>query len=173
MGSSYPNIYRLGCYTFSSANKPHGTGSGNPAPIHVAVPTKNLQNWKEGELLKARTAWLGEGPLKCDIASDCIEKLYDPLEIEDIGDTFLALPGVGAWRLAIPILKEMGVEQVNLCFDADAVSNPQVFAHLKECAIELKRQGFRGNLVQWNEEEGKGIDDLFLRGMIPHMRKMF
>ncbi|MEK3993082.1 DUF3854 domain-containing protein [Robertmurraya sp. FSL R5-0851] len=161
-------------FWLSSANKPHGTGSGNPAPIHVAVPTKKLQNWKEGELLKTRTAWLSEGPLKCDIAADCIEKLYDPLEIEDIGDTFLALPGVGAWRLAIPVLKEMGVEQVNLCFDADAVSNPHVKKHLMECAKELKLQGFKGNLILWNEDEGKGIDDFLLAGdKIPHMKKMF
>jgi hypothetical protein len=161
-------------FWLSSANKPQGTGSGNPAPIHVAVPTKKLKNWKEGELLKARTAWLSEGPLKCDIAADCIEKLYDPLEIEDIGDTFLALPGVGAWRLAIPVLKEMGVEQVNLCFDADAVSNPQVKKHLMECAKELKLQGFKGNLILWNENEGKGIDDFLLAGdKIPHMKKMF
>jgi hypothetical protein len=124
-------------------------------------------------LLKVRTAWLSEGPLKCDIAADCIENLYDSVEIEDIGDTFLALPGVGAWRLAIPILKEMGVEQVNLCFDADAVSNPQVKKHLMECAKELKLQGFKGNLILWNEEDGKGIDDIFIQKKIPHMRKLF
>lgn len=160
-------------YWLSSANKPQGTGSGDPAPIHIAVPTSNLHSWKPGTIHKARTVWLSEGPLKCDIAADSIEKLYDPLEIEDIGSTFLALPGVGAWRLAIPIMKDMGVEQVNICFDADAVSNIQVKKHLMECAKELKQQGFKANLILWNEDEGKGIDDLFLANKIPHIKSLF
>lgn len=160
-------------FWLSSANKPQGTGSGDPAPIHIAVPSSTLQTWKKGTLHKAKTVWLSEGPLKCDIASDCIEKLYDPLEIEDIGTTFLAMPGVGSWRLSIPVMKEMGVEQVNLCFDADAVSNPHVRKHLMECAKELKREGFRANLVIWREEDGKGIDDLFLSEKLPHIKKLF
>ncbi|WP_197468134.1 DUF3854 domain-containing protein [Fictibacillus phosphorivorans] len=160
-------------YWLSSANKPEGTGSGDPAPIHISVPTSKLKDWKPGTVHKAKTVWLSEGPLKCDIAADCIEKLYDPLEIEEIGETFLALPGVGAWRLAIPIMKEMGVEQVNLCFDADAVSNRHVKSHLMECAKELKQQGFRGNLILWSEKDGKGIDDVFLNSKIPHIKKMF
>ncbi|MCM3245657.1 hypothetical protein M3598_23215 [Cytobacillus oceanisediminis] len=65
MGSGYLNRYGLRCHTFSSAKKPEGTGSGNPAPIHVAVPTSKLKEWKEGVSLKARTEWLSEGPLKC------------------------------------------------------------------------------------------------------------
>lgn len=160
-------------FWLSSANKPQGTGSGDPAPVHIAVPSHKLANWKAGELLKARTVWLSEGPLKCDIASDCIGKLYDPLEVEDIGTTFLALPGVGAWRLAIPIMKEMGVEKVNICFDADAVSNPQVKKHLLECAKVLKEEGFSANLILWNENDGKGIDDIFLQSRLPHIKKLF
>ncbi|MEK3822317.1 DUF3854 domain-containing protein [Cytobacillus sp. FSL W8-0315] len=160
-------------FWLSSAKKPEGTGSGNPAPIHVAVPTSKLKEWKEGVSLKARTVWLSEGPLKCDIASDCIGKLYDPLEIDDIGDIFLALPGAGAWRLALPVLKEMGVEQVNICFDADAVSNVYVKKHLMECAKGLKEEGYRANLVLWNEDEAKGIDDLFIKNRLPHIKKLF
>jgi hypothetical protein len=160
-------------YWLSSANKPKGTGSGNPAPIHVSVPSAKLKTWEVGTIHKAKTVWLSEGPLKCDIASDCIEKLYDPLEIEDIGSTFLALPGVSSWRLALPILKEMEVEQVNICFDADAVSNPQVKKHLLDCAKELKNEGFKGNLIIWNESDGKGIDEVFLLRKLPHIKKLF
>lgn len=160
-------------YWLSSANKPLGTGSGDPAPIHIAVPTSKLKSWEKGCIHKSRTAWLSEGPLKCDIAADSIERLYDPLEIEDIGSTFLALPGVGAWRLAIPIMKEMGVEKVNICFDADSVSNTQVKKHLLECAKELKQEGFSANLILWNQNEGKGIDDLFLANKIPQIKPLF
>lgn len=160
-------------FWLSSANKKHGAGSGDPAPVHVAVPTSKLLKWKEGELLKVKTAWLSEGPLKCDISSDLIEKLYDPLELDDIGSTFLATPGAGAWRLAIPTLQEMGVEQVNLCFDADSVSNPYVKKHLMECAKELKRLEFKANLILWNEDDGKGLDDLLLKGFLPHIKRLF
>jgi hypothetical protein len=160
-------------FWLSSANKENGTGSGNPAPLHISVPSSQLINWEPGTLHKAKTAWLGEGALKCDIAVDCMEKLYDPLELEDIGTTFVALPGVGAWRLAIPVLKEMDVDTVNICFDADAVSNPQVRQHLMECAKQLKIDGFRANLIIWNADEGKGIDDLFLSHRLPHIKKMF
>ncbi|MEI2356274.1 DUF3854 domain-containing protein [Mesobacillus zeae] len=160
-------------FWLSSANKPNGTGSGDPAPIHVSIPTSKLQHWQTGSLHKTKTAWLSEGGLKCDIASDCIEKMYDPEELEDIGTTLIALPGVGAWRLAMPVLKDMGVEQVNICFDADAVSNPQVKRHLMECAKELKKEGYRANLILWNCEDGKGIDDLMLNFSIPHIKKLF
>lgn len=160
-------------FWLSSANKNKGTGSGDPAPVHISVPTSQLKNWQAGTLHKARTVWLGEGPLKCDIAVDCIEKLYDPLELEDIGTTFLALPGVNSWRLSLPILKEMGVEQVNICFDADAASNPQVKYHLLECAKQLKADGYSANMVLWSESEAKGVDEILLQNLLPQIRKLF
>ncbi len=162
-------------YWLSSANDQNGTSAGdeeNPLPVHVAVPSRMLKDWKVGQTLKSRTVWLGEGPLKCDIATDLIERLYDPLEILDIGEVFLALPGVGSWRLAIPILKRMGVQHVNLCFDADVASNPIVLAHLKECALELKKMGLTGSYVGWDEKY-KGIDDLMISGRIPEFKRLF
>lgn len=162
-------------FWLSSANKLNGTGPGNPAPVHISVPTSQLVNWQSGHALKTRTAWLGEGPLKGDIAADLILELYDELELEDIGTTILSLPGVGSWRLAIPILEEMGIEQVNICFDMDAISNPYVKKHLMEAAKELKGRGFKGNLVIWSEkEEAPGIDDLLLkRTILPNIKRLF
>ncbi|MCM3443609.1 MULTISPECIES: DUF3854 domain-containing protein [Metabacillus] len=160
-------------YWLSSANKNKGTGSGSPAPVHVAVPSRDLLNWEVGQKRKAKTVWLSEGPLKCDIAADKIVELYDPLELEDIGTTLIALPGVGAWRLALPILKEMGVEQVNICFDADAANNIYVKKHLFECAKELKNLGYVGNLAIWKEDDGKGIDDLLINNKIPNLKRLF
>lgn len=161
-------------FWLSSANKPNGTGSGDPAPIHVSVPTSILSEWKVGTLHKAKTVWLTEGPLKADISADCIEKYYNPNELEEIGTTLLALPGVGAWRLTLPIMQEMGVEKVNLCFDADALSNPQVKTHLIQCAKELKTQGYAVNLVAWNNDaKTKGIDDLFINNKLPQIKRLF
>ncbi|NRD81039.1 DUF3854 domain-containing protein [Bacillus sp. BRMEA1] len=161
-------------FWLSSLNKNKGTGSGNPAPVHVAVPSKDLLNWEVGKKLKAKTVWLSEGPLKCDIAVDKIVELYDPMELNEIGTTMLALPGVGAWRLALPILKEMEVEQVNICFDADAVNNVYVKKHLFECAKELKNLGYTGNLAIWNGEvDGKGIDECLISGKLPNLKRLF
>src|SRR5690606_27053122 len=123
-------------------------------------------------LHKAKTVWLTEGPLKADISADCIERLYSPEEIQKLGSTLLALPGAGAWRLAIPILKEMGTETVNLCFDADAISNIHVKKHVLECAKSLKKDGFQANLILWNQDNGKGLDDLFLAGYKPHVKRL-
>lgn len=160
-------------YWLSSVNKPKGTGTGNPAPVHIAVPSKQLANWQPGTLHKTKAVWLIEGPLKADISADCIEKLYTPAEIEQLGSTLLALPGAGAWRLANPILKEMGVENVNICFDADAISNPHVKKHVLECAKSLKKDGFHANLILWQHDNGKGLDDLFLAGYKPHVKRLF
>jgi len=160
-------------FWLSSANKNKGTGSGNPAPVHISVPTARLKDWETGETLKARTVWLSEGPIKTDIASDLIEKVFDPQELFVVGDTFLALPGANSWRLALPILKEMEVDEVNLCFDADVVSNPYVRQHLMECAKELKKEGYSANMVIWNQSDGKGIDDLLLNNKVPHFKRLF
>ncbi|WP_170885726.1 DUF3854 domain-containing protein [Bacillus alkalicellulosilyticus] len=160
-------------YWLSSANKPKGTGSGNPAPIHISIPTKKLATWETGTALKANTIWLSEGGMKTDIASDCIEKLFNPEEIQIVGDTFVALPGVNAWRLALPLLKDMGVQNINLCFDADVVSNVKVRAILMECVKGLKILGYHVNMVIWNEKDGKGIDDLFLSGKLPQFKRLF
>jgi hypothetical protein len=154
-------------FWLSSSNKPKGTGSGNPAPVHVAVSTSFLKNWETGTLHKTKTVWLTEGALKADIAADKILEYRH----NDIGTTFLALPGVGAWRLALPILEEMGVEKVNLAFDADIVTNARVKKHLFECIISLKER-YHVNLAIWSESDGKGIDDLLNNKILPHIKEI-
>jgi hypothetical protein len=154
-------------YWLSSSNRPNGTGSGNPAPIHVAIPTDELKQWKPGTLHKAKVAWISEGALKCDIAVDQLSKIYSKEELEEIGTTFIGLPGVGAWRLALPLLKSMGVEKVNMCYDMDVIQNAHVKKHMMECIKMLRQEGYQTNVVMWNENDGKGIDDLYLNLKTP------
>ncbi|WP_209124385.1 DUF3854 domain-containing protein [Alkalihalobacillus sp. BA299] len=160
-------------FWLSSANKEGGTGAGNPAPVHVSVPSEDLKEWKTSTKRRARTVWLGEGPLKNDIAVDKIVELYDPEELEDIGTTIIGLPGVNSWRLALPYLKEMDVEIVNIAFDADAINNPYVKQHLFDCTKMLKSLGYSANIVLWNDNHGKGLDDLFLNNKLPVIKKLF
>lgn len=159
-------------FWLSSANENFGTGAG-PLPVHVSIPTKKLQNWKVGTPLKSRSIWLSEGPLKCDLASDLVGNLYEDDEIEDIGDTFIGIPGVAAWKNVLPTLEALEVENINICFDGDVVTNADVAKHLKECMIELKKRGYRLTLVAWDQtKSGKGIDEVFMGGYVPDMRRL-
>lgn len=160
-------------FWLSSANKENGTGAGNPLPVHVAVPTNQLKQWKSGELHRTNSVWITEGALKADIAAEHIQKVYDPEELVSVGSTVIAVPGVNTWRAAMPVLKEMGVQNVNIAFDIDAMRNPDVALHLKDLALELKKEGYSVNVAMWNEDDGKGIDDLFLSRKFCKLNPLF
>lgn len=158
-------------YWLSSANKPKGTGSGDPPPIHVSLPTGIQKRGENG--IQAKSVWLSEGPLKIDIASDKIQEILTESELKKYGNIFLGLPGVNAWQMVLPLLEDMRVEVVNLAFDADVVNNPYVRLNLMKCVKELKIRGYHVNMVIWNAEDGKGIDDLFIGRKKPHMNALF
>lgn len=160
-------------FWLSSQDRLDGTGAGSPLPVHVAVPSAKLKNWKVGEPLKASRVWLTEGPIKGDRCAELVQRLYDPEEISDLGDTFICIPGVNQWSLAIPTFEALGVTHINIAIDADAASNPNVYQYLKEMAIDFRKRGYTANLILWNEEEGKGLDDLFLNNKIPHIKRLF
>jgi len=160
-------------FWLSSASKEDGTGAGDPAPVHVAVPTSKLSKWKSNTLHKAKTVWVTEGALKADIAVEHIANVYTPTERLNVGSTFLAVPGVNSWRLLMPLLAEMEVKHVNIAFDMDVMTNHHVEFYLKELVMELKEKGYSANLVIWNEKDGKGIDDVFVNRRIPQLRKLF
>ncbi|MEK5071666.1 DUF3854 domain-containing protein [Sporosarcina sp. FSL K6-1508] len=160
-------------FWLSSATKEDGTGAGDPAPVHVAVPTSQLDTWESSTLHTADSVWITEGALKADIAVEHIEKVYKSEELKDIGSTVVAIPGVNTWRIVMPVLEEMGVKHVNIAFDMDAMSNPYVEYYLKELAIELKNKGYTANLAIWNENDGVGIDDVLINRRIPQLRKLF
>lgn len=150
----------------SSSSKESGTGAG-PLPVHVAVPTKILKDWKVGTTLKTKVVTVTEGPIKADKSAELFDILLTDEEKAIIGTVVLSIPGVNSWRIMLPILKEMGVEIVNLAFDADVQSNPQVQQHLFLCAKELISMGIKINILGWEEAEGKGLDDVLLNQIIP------
>jgi len=156
----------------SSAKKNEGTGAG-PLPVHVSIPTERLAQHEPGTVVKTDTVWITEGPLKGDICADLIKDNYSQEEIKEIGDTFICIPGVQSWRLALPILEKMEVKTVNVALDADATSNLNVREVLKELGKELAVRGLNVNVVMWNEEFGKGLDDLFLaKQYLPQIRPL-
>lgn len=157
----------------SSANKQNGTGAGDPLPYHIAIPTKQLQNWKTGETHKSKAVWITEGALKADVAAEHIAKVYEEEELLDVGSTVIGVPGINTWRCVLPALKNMEVERINIAIDMDVMSNPYVAVHTKSMLEELKALGFSVNFVIWNEEDGKGIDDLLISKRFPHIKRIF
>lgn len=166
-------------YWLSSSNRKAGTGAGSPLPVHVAVSSAFLRDWEEESarrqmhvLHRANAVWITEGGLKADIAAEHIEKVYSPQEQQEIGSTVLGVPGVNTWKTIIPVLEEMGVKRVNIAFDMDVMSNENVQYHLKEFIMYLKKKGYAIYLSVWNEQDGKGIDDVFINRRVPQLRKM-
>lgn len=155
----------------SSARKESGTGAG-PLPVHVAVPTRILRDWKVGSAMRARVVTVTEGPIKADKSAEKLDELLTKSEQQELGKVVLSVPGINSWRILLPILKEMGVETVNLAFDMDANTNNQVKQQLFACAKALKEMNYKVNLMLWEESEGKGLDDLLIQNIVPRIFKV-
>lgn len=160
-------------FWLSSANKEQGTGAGNPLPVHVAVPVSQLQNWEEGEIHQTDSVWITEGALKADIAVEHMERIYKSGQIVDQEKTptFIGLPGVSTWFNVMEVLEEMNTRIVTLAYDMDMLSNPDVLRPLKDFITHLKSQGYEVRMAMWNEEDGKGIDDMILNSKFPQIKK--
>lgn len=157
-------------FWFSSASRNEGTGSGNPTPVHVAVPTEELANWEDTR--KVDSVWVTEGAFKADIAVDHLSKVYTKEQIAQLGNTFLATAGVNSWRMLMPVLEEMEVKNVNVAFDMDMLTNPTVAEHTKAFITELKEKGYTVTMALWNDEDGKGIDNCFINSKFPRLQRL-
>jgi uncharacterized protein DUF3854 len=138
-------------YTMMSSRK-HGGVAPN---VRIHVPL-----WEGPTPQSIR---LTEGALKADIATG------------RSGIWTLGLPGVSAWRLALPLIKSLQTSTVFLAFDADVARNVHVARALHQTARALTAAGLHVALEQWDEADGKGIDDLLVNGQAPDVlegRKM-
>ena len=133
----------------SSAHHPGGVGPG--APVHVP-----LLPLPQTPIRSPETVRITEGELKADVAY-CLS-----------GIRTIAVPGVGAWRSALPVLRALGARRVLLAFDADARRNPAVARALYALAWALHVETSVTVAVEtWEERDGKGIDDLLAAGHQP------
>lgn len=134
-----------GKYVYISSARRGGPGPG--APVHVPL-------W-EGPI--GDTVRLTEGELKADAAT-CLS-----------GILTVSIPGVGCWRPAIPLLKELGAERVLVAFDADWKTTEHVRQALRRVAEALVKEGLEVLIELWPAEQGKGIDDLLAAGGEPEV----
>lgn len=160
-------------FWLSSVNKEDGTGAGDPLPVHVAVPISQLQQWEVGEVHQAESVWITEGALKADIAVEHMERLYKSGQITDLETTptFIGLPGVETWYNVLEVLKDMNTKMVTLAYDMDMLSNPKVLRAMKDFMVHLKGKGYKVRMAMWNEQDGKGIDDMFLNSKFPQIKE--
>src|SRR5262245_25376543 len=117
----HDNGYNGGKYTWASTP---GASCGSPVhvPLGVSVPSATVR--------------LSEGELKSDIATALS------------GVPTVSAPGVGNWRLAVPVLRELGAETVLLAFDQDGKRN--TVAIIETALYGLTRAGFEVVLEWWN-----------------------
>jgi putative DNA primase/helicase len=137
---------RGGKYRVLSSKRRGGPGPGSP--VHVPYFSA------KGDRTVVR---ITEGVLKSDIAT----RLSGMLTI--------GLPGVGAWRRAARVLRELGAKVVRVAFDADACHNRNVAECLSHLVKHLRLRGFVVELEMWEEQEAKGIDDLLAAGKTPDL----
>ncbi|MCM3130563.1 toprim domain-containing protein (plasmid) [Paenibacillus urinalis] len=150
---------------WSSGSKMNGASIGGPLPVHLALPYPCLPYWKTGEdpsdIIDCSEVWVTEGALKADLAADLMVK------------PFFAVPGTGAFRLALEPLKELGCKHVVLAFDADAVTTPEVQRSLELCAeFFAKESDMALSLAMWDVSLGKGIDDLLRANYVPQVSSL-
>jgi hypothetical protein len=113
----------------------HG-GPGPGAPVHVPF----------GVAGPVEVVRVTEGVLKSDVA-------HALSQVPTIG-----LPGVGTWRPALEVLRQLGTRTVRLAMDADSTDKPGVARPLTAFADALRAEGFTVEFERWPAGH-KGIDD--------------
>lgn len=134
---------------FSSTAREDGAGSG--AWVHVARPIYPRQNSSETE-----TLWITEGEIKADIAA-----LF-------LGETVLGMPGVGqSPGLAINTALAGGFREI--CVAMDSEDKPHVKLAIASLIKLAKENSLGISVACWDENKGKGLDDLLAAGGAPEV----
>jgi hypothetical protein len=126
-------------YLWVSSRRHGGPTCG--APCHVPA----------GVDIEVPVVRLTEGVLKADIAS-----LLS-------GTPTLSAPGVGNWRVCLPVLEMIGARTVRVGFDSDASVNASVALATVDCCETLARSGYEVEPERC-DPEAKGIDDALAAG---------
>jgi Domain of unknown function (DUF3854) len=123
--------------------KRFGPSPGTPAhvPLGIERPAPRVR--------------LTEGALKADLA-----QIHSGLPT-------IGAAGVGCWRRAVPILKDLQTRVVVLAFDDDWKDKGEVAINLELCAAGLTQAGFELEVETWDRSAGKGIDEVLAAGARP------
>ncbi len=111
---------------------------------------------------RTRTIRITEGEFKAEIATMMTDQYT------------LGVAGVGLWKYVLPTLKELKPDTIFLAYDSDkskmhSTSVPdgkpyEVAKQLSKFYLALKDLKYNVIIEDWNEEAGKGIDDVLNNG---------
>lgn len=101
-----------------------------------------------GSPRRSKSVRVVEGERKADVV------------FEKTGEPTVSIPGVGAWRRAVPVLREMGCQLVVLALDQDDAGRKAAVSIIPKLADE----GFAVDVEEWPEEH-KGPDDAVTAGL--------
>ncbi len=127
-------------YSYLSSAKLGGPSAELVCHVPIGTPTP------------CDTVRVSEGELKADSA------------VALDGTPTISIPGVGNWKLCLPVLRELQTAEVRIAFDADVASNPAVARALQGAFDGLTLDGFAVAVERWDAARGKGIDDLLASG---------
>ena len=131
-----------------------GTSSGSP--VDVVFPSE----------IKNSTVFVTEGRFKAF-------KLA-----KEKGSIVLSVQGVSTWKGVLVELKELSsighqIDCVMVAFDADMNCNHAVFSQARRMTEYLQNNGYFVYYLTWDENLGKGIDDLIVNGHLNSVKKYF
>jgi hypothetical protein len=134
--------------------------AGYTGPKYTWASTKNatcgnVVHVPLGVSAPRETVRLTEGELKADIATALS------------GIPTISAPGVGNWRLALPVIKQLEAKKVLLAMDQDG--RPGTLAAVEQALYGLTREEFDVAVEWWDGQAAKGIDDLLAAGRQPEV----
>lgn len=173
-------------YLLISSNPKQDKGDGS-IKYPNGTPARALVHWPMPRPKTIDTFRITEGELKADIATSLTNQYT------------VAIPGIGAWRLALEAAKASGASRVLIAFDSDKnkVSNAEgvidaAYKHLQKAHdfssnevgqyeigkalaslyLSLEKEGIAVEIEDWPEKAGKGIDDVLMGGHSDLIRTM-
>mgnify|MGYP004572671907 CR=1 FL=1 len=133
---------------FTSSGLENGVSVSGCNKVHY---TRNFWD-KEGKMIIPETVNLTEGALKADVAAYLSGRQFIAiLGVNDIKDL----------KHELMFLKKGGCKNINICFDMDYQTNPNVAKALRKLQALIAEAGLNIRNITWDKTY-KGIDDYLL-----------
>lgn len=111
-----------------------------------------------------RVFWLIEGEKKAFLSNYIVKQPFVCIPgVSDFGKLFTPTNG----KTPIDIIRQKGCRIVIIAYDADKYHNDAVMTSLIKLAQAIKKEGLLTIIADWNELNGKGLDDLFSSFCLP------
>lgn len=111
-----------------------------------------------------RVFWITEGEKKAIFSNHILCQPFIGMSgVNDIGR--LQKPSQG--KTALEVMRQRGAKIAVIAFDADRYRNEMVMNCMNSLSKMLLEENFQVFIADWNEENGKGVDDLLSSAYLP------